>query len=199
MLSSNLRWSCGSGRLARRQPVLPKTRFRSSVGAWLSLARAPGSGPGGRWFKSTRPDHHDFYSCLGSFTSCAAKKTGSVTSAARETFPSGWHATIVVKYKPRGIDDFSASSTPNSSSRNPRPSRARNFSRPREEREAERCPYSAAPVFLRHLGGESSASHPFQLAKALPLRKRLPAAREPRGLLRNSFPRVRRRTAGRIA
>jgi hypothetical protein len=26
------------------------------VGAWLSLARAPGSGPGGRWFKSTRPD-----------------------------------------------------------------------------------------------------------------------------------------------
>ena len=28
-----------------------------SVGAWLSLARAPGSGPGGRWFKSIRPDH----------------------------------------------------------------------------------------------------------------------------------------------
>ena len=27
-----------------------------SLGAWLSLARAPGSGPGGRWFKSTRPD-----------------------------------------------------------------------------------------------------------------------------------------------
>src|ERR1051326_8764833 len=26
-------------------------------GAWLSLARAPGSGPGGRWFESTRPDH----------------------------------------------------------------------------------------------------------------------------------------------
>ena len=32
-------------------------RFLPSVGAWLSLARAPGSGPGGRWFKSTRPDH----------------------------------------------------------------------------------------------------------------------------------------------
>ena len=31
---------------------------RESVGAWLSLARAPGSGPGGRWFKSTRPDHY---------------------------------------------------------------------------------------------------------------------------------------------
>jgi hypothetical protein len=29
-----------------------------TVGAWLSLARAPGSGPGGRWFKSTRPDHY---------------------------------------------------------------------------------------------------------------------------------------------
>ena len=27
-----------------------------AVGAWLSLARAPGSGPGGRWFESTRPD-----------------------------------------------------------------------------------------------------------------------------------------------
>ncbi len=30
---------------------------RNHIGAWLSLARAPGSGPGGRWFKSTRPDH----------------------------------------------------------------------------------------------------------------------------------------------
>ena len=30
------------------------------VGAWLSLARAPGSGPGGRWFKSTRPDHFSY-------------------------------------------------------------------------------------------------------------------------------------------
>jgi hypothetical protein len=27
------------------------------VGAWLSLARAPGSGPGGRRFESSRPDH----------------------------------------------------------------------------------------------------------------------------------------------
>src|SRR5437867_12356336 len=26
------------------------------LGAWLSLARAPGSGPGGRRFKSSRPD-----------------------------------------------------------------------------------------------------------------------------------------------
>ena len=32
--------------------------IRLFVGAWLSLARAPGSGPGGRWFKSTRPDHY---------------------------------------------------------------------------------------------------------------------------------------------
>ena len=32
------------------------------VGAWLSLARAPGSGPGGRWFKSTRPDHFELQS-----------------------------------------------------------------------------------------------------------------------------------------
>jgi hypothetical protein len=30
--------------------------WSESFGAWLSLARAPGSGPGGRWFKSTRPD-----------------------------------------------------------------------------------------------------------------------------------------------
>ena len=27
-------------------------------GAWRSPVSAPGSGPGGRWFKSTRPDHH---------------------------------------------------------------------------------------------------------------------------------------------
>ena len=29
----------------------------ADVGAWLSLARAPGSGPGGRRFESSRPDH----------------------------------------------------------------------------------------------------------------------------------------------
>ena len=28
-----------------------------NFGAWLSPVRAPGSGPGGRWFKSTRPDN----------------------------------------------------------------------------------------------------------------------------------------------
>ena len=28
----------------------------SAIGAWLSLARAPGSGPGGRRFESSRPD-----------------------------------------------------------------------------------------------------------------------------------------------
>ena len=30
--------------------------YTRNFGAWLSLARAPGSGPGGRWFESTRPD-----------------------------------------------------------------------------------------------------------------------------------------------
>src|SRR5690349_959250 len=29
--------------------------FEFLIGAWLSLARAPGSGPGGRRFKSSRP------------------------------------------------------------------------------------------------------------------------------------------------
>ncbi len=33
------------------------TDYTRKFGAWLSLARAPGSGPGGRWFESTRPDH----------------------------------------------------------------------------------------------------------------------------------------------
>ena len=32
------------------------TLFWFVIGAWLSLARAPGSGPGGRRFKSSRPD-----------------------------------------------------------------------------------------------------------------------------------------------
>jgi hypothetical protein len=55
-----------------------KPRFaecQSSVGAWLSLARAPGSGPGGRWFESTRPDH--FLSAPASESStrnCTCKK-----------------------------------------------------------------------------------------------------------------------------
>src|SRR5580700_2250091 len=34
-----------------------RTSYTGIFGAWLSLARAPGSGPGGRWFESTRPDH----------------------------------------------------------------------------------------------------------------------------------------------
>src|SRR5438552_16895818 len=39
--------------------LLPASRRSTLIlfGAWLSLARAPGSGPGGRWFESTRPDH----------------------------------------------------------------------------------------------------------------------------------------------
>jgi hypothetical protein len=37
---------------AARNDILGLETF----GAWLSLARAPGSGPGGRWFESTRPD-----------------------------------------------------------------------------------------------------------------------------------------------
>ena len=32
-------------------------RPNEKCGAWLSLARALGSGPRGRWFKSSRPDH----------------------------------------------------------------------------------------------------------------------------------------------
>ncbi len=39
-------------------PFIPGVVRAVSVGAWLSLVRAPGSGPGGRWFKSTRPDHY---------------------------------------------------------------------------------------------------------------------------------------------
>jgi hypothetical protein len=30
--------------------------YLERLGAWLSLARALGSGPRGRWFKSSRPD-----------------------------------------------------------------------------------------------------------------------------------------------
>src|ERR1700758_2351415 len=43
----------------RLRAALFQRRLKSLlfIGAWLSLARAPGSGPGGRWFKSTRPDH----------------------------------------------------------------------------------------------------------------------------------------------
>ena len=38
MLSSSLRWFCGSGRFARLLSAPPKNLFRFSVGAWLSLA-----------------------------------------------------------------------------------------------------------------------------------------------------------------
>ena len=45
--SVNSTGACGSKR---------RTDTLGMFGAWLSLARAPGSGPGGRWFESTRPD-----------------------------------------------------------------------------------------------------------------------------------------------
>ena len=56
------------GKLAKAETVRHETMvprlceggapvYTSGFGAWLSLARAPGSGPGGRWFESTRPDH----------------------------------------------------------------------------------------------------------------------------------------------
>src|ERR1700686_823995 len=48
---ANFRQRRHSGQSATLGPV------PTPVGAWLSLARAPGSGPGGRWFESTRPDH----------------------------------------------------------------------------------------------------------------------------------------------
>ena len=44
---------------ARSLPVL-FLRLFPAVGAWLSLARALGSGPRGRRFESSRPDHHRF-------------------------------------------------------------------------------------------------------------------------------------------
>jgi hypothetical protein len=40
-----------------RKLFVVSQQLLQAVGAWLSLARAPGSGPGGRWFKSIRPDH----------------------------------------------------------------------------------------------------------------------------------------------
>jgi hypothetical protein len=117
-------------RLARSlsaPPKRPASYFRRGV---AQPGRAPGSGPGGRWFKSTRPDHSNCFPCLGSFTSCVAKRTESVTSAARETFPSGRLATTVATYKPRAIGGPCRSSIQNSSSHDPTHSRGRNFSRP---------------------------------------------------------------------
>ncbi len=40
-----------------------ETRMRFlHAGVWLSLARVPGLGPGGRRFESCHPDAHIFYS-----------------------------------------------------------------------------------------------------------------------------------------
>ena len=44
-----------------RTPLESPKSGAYGFGAWLSLARAPGSGPGGRWFESTRPDQKSFY------------------------------------------------------------------------------------------------------------------------------------------
>lgn len=41
---------------AKRLQFDGQTRYTKKFGAWLSLARAPGSGPGGRRFESSRPD-----------------------------------------------------------------------------------------------------------------------------------------------
>jgi hypothetical protein len=62
------------------------------VGAWLSLARAPGSGPGGRWFKSIRPDHFSqsltrefwfFYSAVDDFVAEKSNEFNKLTYALR--------------------------------------------------------------------------------------------------------------------
>jgi hypothetical protein len=51
-----------AGALARCRALEPPAPGFPAIefGAWLSLARAPGSGPGGRWFESTRPDQISF-------------------------------------------------------------------------------------------------------------------------------------------
>src|SRR6266571_4985507 len=53
---------CPRGRRLRANSIQRKLLVVGSrFGAWLSLARAPGSGPGGRWFESTRPDQKISY------------------------------------------------------------------------------------------------------------------------------------------
>src|SRR5215467_4602239 len=48
-------------------------------GAWLSLARAPGSGPGGRRFKSSRPDFLNPVIAAG-FIDCSIDPWGNFIS-----------------------------------------------------------------------------------------------------------------------
>ena len=45
------------GRQFRLRTFKKNLKKIENVGAWLSLARVPALGAGGRWFKSSRPDH----------------------------------------------------------------------------------------------------------------------------------------------
>ena len=46
--------------MADSDVVVDRLGRLKKIGAWLSLARAPGSGPGGRRFESSRPDQSSF-------------------------------------------------------------------------------------------------------------------------------------------
>ncbi len=61
--------------------AVPSAYNGTWLGAWLSLVRAPGSGPGGRWFKSTRPDQ----SSLPPF--CTVLRLPAGSSDLRNPFP----------------------------------------------------------------------------------------------------------------
>ena len=53
-LADQLRWKVISFKFVLLRNALVNSK---SVGAWLSLARVPALGAGGRWFESSRPDH----------------------------------------------------------------------------------------------------------------------------------------------
>src|SRR5690348_14513640 len=79
-----------------------------SLGAWLSLARAPGSGPGGRWFKSTRPDHlfsqrHTLFTQLQRVMALVSAqvlgKKNTIKRAISRTLSTSWSTKFIYSHE----------------------------------------------------------------------------------------------------
>src|SRR5207249_11369261 len=69
------------------------------LGAWLSLARAPGSGPGGRRFKCSRPDLQSSFASIdcghhGGRSHLAFKLTGGSTGGAQLLERGSFHCGL---------------------------------------------------------------------------------------------------------
>ena len=101
---------CGCSSMVEHQPSKLDTwvRFPSpaSIGVWLSLARAPGLGPGGRRFESCHPDLIKYYAPLAHLVEHLTLNQGVRGSSPRwrtmQRYRSGHNEAVLKTVCPQG-------------------------------------------------------------------------------------------------